>query len=103
MSFDDQDDSRERTTATTTAATTTAASGWRRIALPVPPLGKLARGSGIADRLGTCTGSGLAGWVATGHTHGEATWATVVLAVAMIAAEAVRARRCACPAPRGLS
>ncbi|MFF8860435.1 hypothetical protein ACF08B_00085 [Streptomyces sp. NPDC015139] len=75
--------------------------GWRRVAFPVPPLGKLVKGTGVGSRLGTCTGSGLAGWVATGHTHGEITWATVVLALAMIAADAVQARKSVCSSPRG--
>lgn len=76
-------------------------TGWRRVAFPVPPVGRLVKGSGITSRLGTCAGSVLAGWVATGHTQGEVTWATVILALAVIAADAVRARRCACSSPQG--
>lgn len=76
-------------------------TGWRRVAFPVPPVSKLVRGSGITSRLGTCAGSGLASWVATGHTQGDVTWATVILALAVIAADVVRARGCTCSSRQG--
>lgn len=79
----------------------TEGGSWRRVAFPVPPLGKLARACGVTSRLGTYAGTGIAGWVATGHTDGETTWATVILAVTVIAADVLRSRKCDCPAPQG--
>ncbi|MEW2067210.1 hypothetical protein [Streptomyces sp. NPDC007346] len=90
MSFEDRDSS------------TGADDGsWRRVAFPVPPLGRLTRRSGLVSRPGVYVGSALAMWVATGRTHGESTWATVVLALAVIATDAFRQHRCACAQPRG--
>jgi hypothetical protein len=74
-------------------------SSWRRVAFPVPPLGKFARASGFSSRMGAYSGSALAGWVATGHTRGDITWATVILAVAVITTDALRAHKCTCPVP----
>ncbi|MET9094811.1 hypothetical protein ABZX72_22280 [Streptomyces cyaneofuscatus] len=88
MSFEDR-----------TNSTAADEDSWRRVALPVPRLGRWARGSDLMSRPGTFIGSGLAVWVATGRTEGESTWATVILALAVIAADALRAHRCAC-APR---
>ncbi|MDX2406845.1 hypothetical protein ACFYR2_26650 [Streptomyces microflavus] len=74
---------------------------WRRVALPVPRLSRLARGSDLISRPGTYIGSGLAAWVATGRTQGESTWATVILALAVIAADVLRTHRCSCARQRG--
>lgn len=70
------------------------AASWRRVAFAVPPLGKFTRACGFTSRVGTYSGSGLAAWVATGHTHGDITWATVILAVVMITTDALRTRKC---------
>ncbi|WP_183068861.1 hypothetical protein [Streptomyces sp. gCLA4] len=67
-----------------------AAPRWRRVTLPVPPVSKLVKDGHLASRLGTVTGSGLGVWIATGNTQGDITWATVAIALAAIAADAVR-------------
>ncbi|MFF4264378.1 hypothetical protein [Streptomyces virginiae] len=69
---------------------------WRRVALPVPPVSKLVQDGHLTSRPGTVAGSGLGVWIATGHTQGDVTWATVAVALAAIAADAVRRCRCAC-------
>ncbi|MFE0777656.1 hypothetical protein [Streptomyces sp. NPDC058861] len=69
---------------------------WRRVSLPVPPVSKLVKGGHFTSRLGTVAGSGLGVWIATGHTQGDVTWATVAVALAAIAADTVRKRGCVC-------
>ncbi|MFJ6783366.1 hypothetical protein [Streptomyces yangpuensis] len=68
---------------------------WRRVTVPVPPVSKLVKDRHLTSRLGTVTGAGLGVWIATGNTQGDVTWATVAIALAAIAADAVRRCRCA--------
>ncbi|WP_030962263.1 hypothetical protein [Streptomyces sp. NRRL S-378] len=88
MSFDDQLD-------VPAPNAPESAPRWRRVTLPVPPVSKLVKDSHLTSRLGTVTGAGLGAWIATGNTQGDVTWATVSIALAAIAADAVRSCRCA--------
>ncbi|GHI09735.1 hypothetical protein AQI88_16525 [Streptomyces cellostaticus] len=63
--------------------------GRQRIAVPVPPV-LLSAKAGITNRPGTYGATSLAGYIAAGATHGSSTWAVVVIAVGLMAAETIQ-------------
>ncbi|MFD0418355.1 hypothetical protein [Streptomyces sp. NPDC127108] len=46
--------------------------------------------STVRDRPGTLGATGLGSYIATGATHGNTTWAVVIIAVGMLTAETIQ-------------